>query len=123
VQRRLREQYGERETVARAARRIIRSFYDWNVITQTGTGKKGIYFPAATKKISEVPIISWLLETVLHTTGDLRGNFKEIIGSPSLFPFNLDQIVPGQIDRTGRVEVVKHNLDEDLIFIKKRMAP
>ena len=116
VQRRLREQYGERETVSRAARRVIRSFYDWKVITETG--KKGIYSPADTKKISDVPLITWLIESVLHTTGDLRGSFKEIIGSPALFPFHLDQIAAGQLNTSGRVEVIKHNLDEDLIFIK-----
>jgi hypothetical protein len=117
VQRRLREQHGERETVSRAARRVIRSFYDWQVISETG--KKGIYSPAGTKKISNVSLILWLIEAVLHTSGDLRGNFKEIVGSPRLFPFILDQIVPGQLNTSGRIEVLKHNLDEDLIFIKK----
>jgi hypothetical protein len=120
VQRRLREQYGERETVARAARRVIRSFYDWKVISETG--KKGIYFPAATKKISDVPLILWLIESVLYTTGDLRGSFREITGGPSLFPFHLNQILPAQLNTSGRVEVIKHNLDEDLIFINRNQG-
>jgi hypothetical protein len=117
VQRRLREQYGERETVSRAARRVIRSFYDWQVIAETSN--KGIYSTAVKKKNSTVSLILWLIEAVLHTSGDLRGNFKEIVGSPCLFPFNLDQIVPGQLNASGRIEVIKHNLDEDLILIKK----
>ncbi|UCH94988.1 MAG: hypothetical protein JSV88_32695 [Candidatus Aminicenantes bacterium] len=117
VQRRLREQYGERETVSRAAHRVIRSFYDWQVIGETG--KNGIYSSAGKKKISNVSLIFWLIESVLHTSIDLRGNFKEIVDSPCLFPFNLDQIVPGQLNASGRIEVIKHNLDEDLIFIKK----
>ena len=41
VQRRVREQYGERETVSRAARRVLRSYLDWGVLQETG--KKGIY--------------------------------------------------------------------------------
>jgi hypothetical protein len=41
VQRRVREQYGERETVSRAARRVIRSFVDWDVLSETF--EKGIY--------------------------------------------------------------------------------
>lgn len=117
VQRRIREQYGERETVSRAAHRIIRSFYDWEVITESG--KKGIYLPAGAKRVSDIPLIIWLIEAVLHAAGDLRGSFKEIIGSPSLFPFNLDQIVPGKLIASERIEVVKHNLDEDLIFIRE----
>ena len=41
VQRRVREQYGERETVSRAARRVLRSFIDWGVLSETG--EKGVY--------------------------------------------------------------------------------
>ena len=41
VQRRLRERFGERETVARAARRILRAYIDWGVLLETG--EKGIY--------------------------------------------------------------------------------
>ena len=35
VQRRLREQMGERETVARAVRRILRGFIDWGALLET----------------------------------------------------------------------------------------
>ena len=42
-----------------------------------------------------------------------------VAASPCLFPFNLDQILPGQFNASGRMEVIKHNLDEDLIFIKR----
>jgi hypothetical protein len=41
VQRRMREEYGERETVSRAARRILRSFVDWEVLKETKM--KGVY--------------------------------------------------------------------------------
>lgn len=118
VLRRLREQYGERETVSRAARRVIRSFYDWGVIAESG--EKGIYLPSGEKKIADIPLISWLIESVLYTTMEMRGNFKEIAGSPCLFPFKIDRIEPGQLSADGRIEVIKHNLDEDLIFIMER---
>src|SRR5262249_55347830 len=41
IQRRIREQLGERETVARAARRILRCFVDWGVLQETR--EKGVY--------------------------------------------------------------------------------
>ncbi len=34
VQRRVKEEYGERETASRAARRVLRSFIDWGVLTR-----------------------------------------------------------------------------------------
>jgi len=40
VQRRLREQYGERETVSRSAQRAMRSYVDWKVLSETET--KGV---------------------------------------------------------------------------------
>ena len=46
IQRRLREQYGERETVYRAARRVLRSYVDWGVLNESDT--KGIYNPGRT---------------------------------------------------------------------------
>ena len=51
VQRRVREQYGERETVSRAARRVIRSFVDWGVLS--GTKEKGIYSQGRTYFIDD----------------------------------------------------------------------
>jgi hypothetical protein len=41
VQRRIREQYGERETVSRAACRVLRSYLDWGVLQETGAN--GVY--------------------------------------------------------------------------------
>lgn len=117
VQRRLKEQYGERETVSLSAWRIIRSFFDWQVITSSA--QKGEYYPGEEKKISSIPLILWLLEAVLHATKSASGNFKEIVNSPVLFPFKLDAIVPDLLKTADRIEVVRHDLDEDIIILKK----
>ena len=41
VQRRLRERFGERETVTHAARRILRAYIDWGILEETD--QKGLY--------------------------------------------------------------------------------
>ena len=51
VQRRLRERYGERETVARAARRILRAYIDWGVLQETE--EKGLYRGASTHVVDK----------------------------------------------------------------------
>ncbi len=43
VQRRMRERYGQRETVSRRARYVLRSFVDWGVIEESPN--QGIYAP------------------------------------------------------------------------------
>ncbi len=45
VQRRIKEQLGERETVSRATQRLLRCFVDWGVLQDTN--EKGIYKPAS----------------------------------------------------------------------------
>jgi hypothetical protein len=41
VQRRVREQYGERETVSRRVHYVLRSFVDWGGLKETA--EKGVY--------------------------------------------------------------------------------
>ena len=65
VQRRIREQYGERETVSRAARRILRSFVDWDVIKESNT--KGVYSAGQLILINDAEVILWLIQSLLHT--------------------------------------------------------
>jgi len=50
IQRRVREQYGEREPVSRAARRVLRSYLDWGVLQETDT--KGIYTSGKPQSVS-----------------------------------------------------------------------
>ena len=76
VQRRVREQYGERETVSRSARRVLRSYLDWGVLQETES--KGIYTVGTTSYIDDPRLVSWLIETALHA-----GAFNEADRSPN----------------------------------------
>ena len=63
VQRRVREQLGERETVSRAARRVLRAFIDWDVLLETS--EKGIYRGAAKHTVEDVPLSVWAMKAIL----------------------------------------------------------
>ena len=54
MQRRLRERFGEPETVARAARRILRAYIDWEVLVETE--ENGLYRGAAKCTIDDPPL-------------------------------------------------------------------
>ena len=60
VQRRLRERFGERETVARAARRILRAYIDWGVLEETG--EKGLYRGITKRVIDDPPLSVWAIQ-------------------------------------------------------------
>ena len=63
VQRRLREQLGERDTVARAARRILRLFVDWGVLLETG--RPGLYRNAPKRPVNDPNLAVWAARAVL----------------------------------------------------------
>ncbi len=118
IQRRLREQYGERETVSRAAQRIIQSFADWGVLK--GTEEKGIYSQGFTYSIDDLRLISWLIETSLHARFNGSAPIKELLDSTSLFPFSLAHISAEHlVSSSSRLDLLRHGLDEDLVMLDK----
>ncbi|HOF42105.1 MAG TPA: hypothetical protein PLD73_18705 [Candidatus Hydrogenedentes bacterium] len=117
VQRRVREQYGERETVARAARRVLRSFLDWGVLQESGT--KGIYTPGPTLPLEDARLIAWLTEATLYARANRVVPLKDLIDTPSLFPFRIKPIhAEALIAESPRLDVLRHGLNDDLIMLK-----
>lgn len=117
VQRRLREQYGERETIARAARRVLRSFIDWGVLTETGT--PGVYASGVSLALRDPGLIVWLTEVVLHAQAALTLPLRQVLDAPSLFPFQLGLAgMEELLSDSSRLEVVLHGMDQVLVRLK-----
>ena len=118
VQRRVREQYGERETVSRAARRVLRSFVDWGVLTESGT--KGIYNAGPPVAVDDPRLISWLAEASLHARYNGTGPLKDVIDSPSLFPFRLKLVhIERVLASSANIDILRHGLDDELVTLRK----
>jgi len=116
VQRRVKESYGERETVARAARRVLRSFHDWGVLDETG--RKGVYEAAAPIPIFEPSKIAWMMEAFLRSKPDGRAPPKAIVDSPALFPFRFELNARAAAPHNERLDVAQHGLDEEIVMLK-----
>ena len=117
VQRRVREQYGERETVSRAAWRVIRSFVDWGVLS--GTKEKGIYSQGRTYFIDDPRLISWLIEASLRARSNGSAAIKDLLDSPSIFPFHLMRVsVEHLVSMSPRLDLLRHGLDDDLVMLR-----
>jgi hypothetical protein len=119
VQRRVREQYGERETVSRATRRVLRSYLDWSVLQETG--KKGIYSSGPLLAVEDPRLIAWLVEASICVRANCSAPLKELLESPSLFPFKLK---PLHSDRllafSSRFDILRHGLDDELVTLRKQ---
>lgn len=118
VQRRVREQYGERETVSRAARRVIRSFVDWGVLSETS--EKGIYGQGLTRSIDDHRLISWLIEASLHARSNGSAATRDLLDSTSLFPFRLMRMSAERlVSASPRLDLLRHGLDDDLVMLRQ----
>lgn len=118
VQRRVREQYGERETVSRRVRYVLRSFVDWNVLKETET--KGAYRQGPEILAEDSSLIVWLLEATLRSRSNGSAPIKDLLGSPGIFPFRFDQLSAGQIaSHSPRLDIFRHGMDEDLVMLKE----
>ena len=114
VQRRLRERFGERETVARAARRILRVYIDWGVLMETG--EKGLYHGAAKRVIDDPSLAVWAIKAMLFAAGDNPRSVSVLLRGPHLFPF--DVVLPSmrELEACEALEIFRHGLDKEVLL-------
>ena len=119
VQRRVREQYGERDTVFQATRHVLRSYLDWGVLQETGT--KGIYHAGETLTVDDPRLIAWLAEASLHARANGPALLNDLTGSPGLFPFHIKPVhAVNLMDASPRLDVVPNGLDGHLVMLRKQ---
>lgn len=118
VQRRIREQYGERETVARRARYVLRSYLDWGVLQETGA--PGVYSASPPHPVNDPQLVAWLAEAALWARANGAAPLRELLEGPSLFPFQLTPMSPERLASLApRLELLRHGLDADLVMLRQ----
>ena len=117
VQRRVKELLGEREAVARSVRYVLRAFADWGVIVDSA--QNGEYSPAPVFPVVDPKLGVWLLESSVVSLPDGVSDFQSLVNGPCLFPFQISRLVPQQLAESGRLEVIRHSLDETIIRVRK----
>ena len=116
VQRRVKEDYGERETASRAARRVLRSFIDWGVLKETGD--KGVYGQGNQYPVKDPRLIAWMVEASLHARVNGSAAIKDLLNSPSIFPFRLAHISAEHMASLSPcLAILRHGLDDDLVML------
>jgi hypothetical protein len=120
VQRRMREQFGERSTVERATRRILRCLIDWGVLKETD--EKGIYQATPTISVNDTKLVEWLIEASLIANGSASSTLKAITQNPALFPFTTESINIRGLETHSRLELLRQGLDEDVIMLRGGFA-
>ncbi|MCR5219998.1 MAG: hypothetical protein K6E31_03255 [bacterium] len=115
---RLKEQYGDRQTVSRFAQFVIRSFVAWGVLKDSQT--KGCYEKTAPVNIADPALAALLFESVLLALSEGKSERDVLLNHPALFPFNLPVMSGDSIVLyNGRIESVRYALDSELLKLKK----
>ncbi len=108
LQKRMREKMGERETVVRSARQVMRCWVDWGVLIESG--KKGVYAATKTHAITDTRLTSWLLEGALIASEGETAVLHNLVNyTPALFPFTLSS---GYFMPNERLETFSQGVSE-----------
>jgi hypothetical protein len=117
VQRRVKELFGEREAVSRSTRYVLRAFQDWGVIIPAD--QRGYYAPSPPIPIEDSTLSGWLVEAVLLASDDDTTDLQVLLNTPALFPFQLRRLRPETLTESGRLTVMRHGAEEDLVMLRK----
>lgn len=114
---RIKEQYGDRETIARNARYAVRSLIAWGVLRDSEN--KGCYEKASPISISDINLAWLILESALYSIPEGKGTLAFLINDPSFFPFHFPAITTNSaLCKSDRIELIRLGLDNDLLKLK-----
>lgn len=118
VQRRMIENWGQRTTLQRAVRRLLRTFIDWNVLQETDV--RGSYNVAPPRRTENQTLSLWLLECTLQANG-VETPLMALMRSPQLFPFDLTSYA-GSLRQSDRFVVSREGLDLEIVALADRVG-
>jgi len=114
VQRRMIENWGQRTTLQRAVRRLLRTFISWDVLRETNV--RGSYDVAPPRQTENRELALWLLECTLQANGS-EVPLMALVQSPQLFPFDLTPFA-GSLRRSERFVISREGLDLEMVALK-----
>lgn len=116
IQRRLREQHGDRDFVSRITRYDVSSFLDWGVIAESKSA--GVYFPGKQIQPGNSEQVGWLAEAVLISRAQTQIRSSQLFQHPMLFPIRLDAFNGATLRANPRLAVTRQSLNEEVVLLQ-----
>lgn len=114
---RLREHYGDRQSVVRYGRFVVRSFVAWGVLSDAS---KGCYESVAAVPISDPDLCGLVLEAGLHAMPEGQAELSLLLVHPGFFPFLLATVTGEQVmQQNDRVALARYGLDAELLHLTR----
>ncbi|EIC22811.1 hypothetical protein [Thiorhodovibrio frisius] len=114
---RLKENYGDRQTVSRYARFVIRSFVDWGVLQDAPV--KGCYEQSSPIAFDDRGLALLLYESALLASPEGKASLARLANEPAFFAFKLPLLSGGLLSESrARLDVVHGALDDQMLVRK-----
>ncbi len=114
---RLKERYGDRQTISRRARYVIRSFVAWGALKDSGAA--GCYEKTAPTDITEPHLALLMMEAMLLANPDGKCPLGLLLDNPALFPFQAPIISGDYISQhSNRMDVIRYDINNELVILK-----
>ena len=115
IQRRLREQHGDRDFVSRITRYDVSSFLDWGVIIEAK--KAGVYSSGPKTQPGKPEHFAWLTEAILISRGKTQVPISELTNHPVIFPIDFDKFNGPMLQKNPRLHVERQSLNQEVVFL------
>ena len=84
------------------------------------TKDKGVYAQGNQYSIQDPKLIAWLVEASLRARMNGSAAIKDLLDSPSIFPFRLTNVPAEHLaSLSPRLDTFRHGLDDDLVMLRK----
>lgn len=113
VTRRLKEQYGDRPTILRAAEAVLQTLLGWGVIKEVD-GKVRVFVGVSPTEVSNCPLAVWLSEAALVPGGK---SVSANAAMNSLYPFILPTIRKQDVAGHPRLKLVSMGTGEMMLSV------
>ena len=113
---RMRELYGQRETVLRSTRYVLQCFSGWGLLNETSK-KSGVYEISAIYAIQNSGVAAWLFTAILASSDAKMAPLKSLVQSPRIFPFKIEAD-QRSIRESSQLEYFRQGLDQEMVMLK-----
>jgi len=111
---RLKEQYGDRQTIFRYGRYVLRSLVAWGILKDSEAA--GCYQKSAPACVVDTNLAILMFESALLASPEAKCALGLLLNNPAFFPFQLPAITGDFVSRRSeRIDVVRYGLDNELL--------
>lgn len=114
IRKRIKEQWGDRSTVYRTSRYVVRSMVAWGALAECG---KGVYSKRPSPHFVTAPVALKLIRAVLYNMSSRAMPLTQLVRHPALFPFEFGLDV-ADVSRTEGLDVTQEGVGTLMVRLR-----